>query len=124
MSRSGVAGRRNSSRHRARDPVRFTRRGRYVFGGALAVTLGLVAFLPGRGAIYATGSFGSTVVAEAPDATSSLRLVGFGDSVPSGYGCDCQPFLPIYADMIHRQSKRSTVWSNFAVSGQVSSGVL
>jgi lysophospholipase L1-like esterase len=92
-----------------------------VFGSLAAAVLGLVAFLPGRGAIYSTGSFGTPAVASA---ASTIRLVGFGDSVPSGYACSCQPFLPMYADMIHRQSQRSTVWTNFAVSGQVSGGVL
>jgi len=110
-----------ANRHRGGRPVRLTRRGRYVFGGLSAAFLALVAFLPGRGAIYSTGSFGPPATA---GAAATIRVVGFGDSVPSGYACDCQPFLPMYADMIHRQSRRSTVWTNFAVSGQVSGGVL
>jgi lysophospholipase L1-like esterase len=122
MNRSSDGASENAHRHRAPQPVRFTRRGRYVLGTALSGVLALVAFLPGRGALYSTGSFGvPTAVVTAP---APIRVVAFGDSVPSGYACDCQPFLPIYADLIHRQTNRATVWTNYAVSGQVSGGVL
>jgi acyl-CoA thioesterase-1 len=101
-------------------PLRLTRRGRFVFGLLGAACLTAVAFLPGRAAM-SSGWFGAS---EAAGSDASIRLVAFGDSVPSGYGCDCQSFVPIYADLIHRQSKRVTLWTNFAASGAVSADVV
>src|SRR5581483_7437944 len=119
MNRSGDDAPRSGPRHRSRPPVRFTRRGRLVFGGLASLALLTVAFLPGRGAFSSTGVFG--VGAES---SSTIHVVAFGDSVPAGYACDCQAFPPMYADLVHRTSGRKTVWTNYAVSGLVADGVL
>jgi lysophospholipase L1-like esterase len=118
MDRSANGAPHSGARHRG-SRVRFTRRGRFVFGGLASLALLLVAFLPGRGAFSSTGTFGL-----GEDTSSTVRVVAFGDSVPAGYACDCQAFPPMYADLIHRTSGRRTVWTNYAVSGLVADGVL
>src|ERR1700710_582165 len=101
-------------------PTRLTRRGRYIFGTVCAVALAMLAFLPGRAA-PSIGVFG-TVSATRP--APSISVVAFGASVPSGYACDCQSFVPIYADLVHRKSNRVTSFTNFAASGLVSADLL
>jgi len=101
-------------------PIRFTRRGRYVFGSLAAGVLAILAFLPGRSATLVSGSFASTPAVD----SAAVRVVAFGDSVASGYGCDCQSFVPMYAELIHHQNHRSAFWTNFAVAGAVSQDVL
>lgn len=56
-----------------------------------------------------------------PDA---YRVVGLGDSVPSGYNCDCANYVSLYAAQVERDTGVRTTASDDAVDGAASADVL
>jgi len=56
-----------------------------------------------------------------PDA---YRVVGLGDSVPSGYHCDCANYVSLYAAQVEHDTGVRTTASDDAVDGAVSADVL
>jgi lysophospholipase L1-like esterase len=104
--------------------------------GPLAVVFfvaGLVAWM----LIAAPAGAGNDAEAQpfaAPTASARLPLVNgvgaghvvlaLGDSVPSGYHCDCDPFPEAYGAMLSRQTGTHVVVDNRAVGGLDTSGLL
>ena len=56
--------------------------------------------------------------------TRGLRVVAFGDSVPSGYACDCRPFPEIYGSLLSAATGRPVRVANRAINGLTTSGLL
>ncbi len=51
-------------------------------------------------------------------------VVGLGDSVTSGYHCDCTPFVQQYAALTARRTGRPMTADNLGVNGLTTSGLL
>ena len=63
--------------------------------------------------------------ASAPVGVSrSIRVVGIGDSVTSGYNCTCEPFVGLYANALANQRGLATSAVNLGVAGSTSSQLL
>ena len=104
--------------------------------GRLAVSIFVVALLtwlltaPPAGA----GNFDDAQPFAAPTAPARSPLVhgvgaghvvlALGDSVPSGYNCDCNPFPQTYGSMLSQQTGTHVVVDNRAVGGLDTSGLL
>lgn len=58
-----------------------------------------------------------------PDRAGPLSLVALGDSVPSGFGCDCAGYVATVADDISALTGRPVTVHNDAVSGATSGDV-
>jgi lysophospholipase L1-like esterase len=54
----------------------------------------------------------------------SITVVGIGDSVTSGFNCDCEAFVGLYATQLATQDDLSTSWANLGVPGWTSSQLL
>lgn len=77
--------------------------------GCIAVSLALVAaYAPGRVVSPARAASAST---------SSIAVVGLGDSVTAGSNCDCRDFVYLYADIARARTGRSIVVHNLGQGG-------
>lgn len=56
--------------------------------------------------------------------TRPVHVVGFGDSVMSGAGCDCDNFLTETGDLLQRATGRQVAVVNNGANGQTAAGVL
>jgi len=66
-----------------------------------------------------------TTTATASDGTSrSITVVGIGDSVTSGYNCDCEAFVGLYATQLAAKDDVATTSVNLGVPGWTSSQLL
>jgi|SRR5450631_2284899 len=54
----------------------------------------------------------------------SITVVGIGDSVTSGYNCDCEAFVGLYATQLAAQADVATTSVNLGVPGWTSSQLL
>ncbi|HEY5249219.1 MAG TPA: SGNH/GDSL hydrolase family protein [Dermatophilaceae bacterium] len=98
----------------------------------LAVVLALTAFAQiarghpaGQGWGATTTTIPRAAAASASGAVSrSVRVVGIGDSVTSGYSCDCEPFVGLYATDLASQRGLATSSVNLGADGGTSSQLL
>lgn len=56
--------------------------------------------------------------------SGSIAVVGIGDSVTSGYNCDCEAFVGLYATQLAAKDEVQTSWVNLGVPGWTSSQLL
>ena len=59
-----------------------------------------------------------------PAPTGPLHLVGFGDSVMAGAGCDCDDFLTRVGAGLHAHTGRKVVTDNNGTNGETAAGLL
>ncbi|GAA3696999.1 hypothetical protein GCM10022204_11160 [Microlunatus aurantiacus] len=62
--------------------------------------------------------------ATTPAATGPLHLLGFGDSVMAGAGCDCDDFLRRTGDLLERRTGRAVVTVNDSANGETAADLL
>jgi len=82
--------------------------------------LGMILMVVGLASPSWSGYADSTARHPTPD----LLVVAFGDSVPSGYACDCRPFPKIYGSLLSASTGRSVRVENRAINGLTTSGLL
>ena len=94
---------------------------------ALLVVLAIVGWLTprtlGLGAATST-SPGPAPGQRAASDSAPLRLVGFGDSVLAGAGCDCDDYLVQAAEQVHHDTGRRVTTSNGGVNGATAADLL
>lgn len=94
------------------------------------VTVVVVTRLRGPGEeVSAPSSTGTTTASPAVPASSTgsddpIRMVGFGDSVMAGAGCDCDDFLTQAADRLESTTGRTVDAINNSANGETSAEVL
>ncbi|MHB8511966.1 MAG: SGNH/GDSL hydrolase family protein [Actinomycetota bacterium] len=69
-------------------------------------------------------SFVSAAHAESQAPVQKWTVVGLGDSVMSGWACECQTFLELYTDAISSKTHVRGAWTNFGALAQTSQDVL
>jgi lysophospholipase L1-like esterase len=103
--------------------------------GALLVTVSAFAESahrqpPGKGA---SATLATTTTTSPPPTTAatasgginrSITVVGIGDSVTSGYNCNCEAFVGLYATQLAAQDDVATTSVNLGVPGWTSSQLL
>jgi lysophospholipase L1-like esterase len=97
--------------------------------GPLAASLLVVGLLvwtlvaaPSRGDVATAGWFAAPT---APAVVPAHHVVlALGDSVPSGYACDCRPFPETYGSMLSTRTSAHVVVDNRAVGGLDTAGLV
>ena len=85
---------------------------------------------PGKGASTTIATTTTPAPSPNPAATASggisrsITVVGIGDSVTSGYNCDCEAFVGLYATQLAAQDDVATTSVNLGVPGWTSSQLL
>ena len=89
--------------------------------GVVAVPVVVSWLAAGCGSSSGSGSPSSTSTAGASRARS---IVALGDSVPSGYNCDCTPYPQLSANGLTASTGQTVTATNDAVAGYTTSNVL
>lgn len=100
-----------------------------VLGVGILLLIATVAavLIPRWGGAAAGGADTNPVPTTTPTPTAvagPIRLLGFGDSVMAGAGCDCDDFLTQVAAQLHRKTGRQVTATNDGANGETAAGLL
>src|SRR5258708_5090762 len=62
--------------------------------------------------------------ADTPPPVQKWSIVGLGDSVMSGWACECRTFIELYADGVRSKTSIPTEWRNLGTLAQTSGDLL
>jgi lysophospholipase L1-like esterase len=98
-----------------------------VVGALLVLAVAAVLLVPrpvADGSAVTAHTSSSPAPTRAATASAPLRMLGFGDSVMAGAGCDCDEFLVRVGAGLHARTRRTVVTDNNGANGETASGLL